>query len=108
MVVRGPLQTDNDAALWEKNISEHDHSLCKNVYDYSLIGSLKEYNNTLARINFYILLPIITFFCFNKPQDWFYSFGKDPERNYSIFQFSLEEKARRNFVAKYGEVDSQN
>ena len=72
--------------IWLKNLPREEQGFCKYIYQYSIsIGSLKEYNNTLARVNFYILAPIITFFCFDKPRDWFSQFGKDPERNFSIF-----------------------
>ena len=103
------MSKGNNAAFYDKNVPEEQQGLCMYIYKYSIsLGSLKEYNNTLARVNFYILAPIITFFCFDKPQDWFSEFGKDPERNFSIFQFSLEEKARRHFVAKHGKKDSLN
>ena len=37
-------------------------------------------------------LPIAGFLLFSKEDDYFRCFGKDPTRNYSIHQLSMEEK----------------
>ena len=37
-------------------------------------------------------LPIAGFLLFSKEEDYFKCFGKDPQRNYSIYQLSNEEK----------------
>lgn len=73
---------------------------------YALAGyraSVKD-EDIFSGLNFYsdliILIPVLTFFAFDKPHDCFSCLAKDPDRNYSIFQLTLEERVRRNMGAK--------
>ena len=54
------------------------------------------------------LLPVIAFFIFNTPHDCYTCLGKDPDRNYSIYQLSLEERARRKFLSKFNRSQEQD
>ena len=48
-----------------------------------------------------MLLPIITFLLFDNPHDCFICLGKDPDRIYSSFQLSRQERTHRKMKAKY-------
>lgn len=55
-----------------------------------------------------ILIPVLTFFAFDRPHDCFSCLSMDPDHTYSIFQFSLEERVRRKMVAKYSKVKDRS
>jgi len=46
-------------------------------------------------------LPIVVFLGLNKPHDCYACLGKDPDRIYSSYQLNHEERARRQFRAKF-------
>ena len=50
--------------------------------------------------NFLFMLPMLTFFWLNEPHDCYVCLGKDPERLYSRFQLTLEDRAKRRLRAK--------
>ena len=51
--------------------------------------------------NFVIMTPVLFLFLLDQPHDCFKCFGKDPDRIFSSYQLTLEEKARRKMVAKF-------
>ena len=50
--------------------------------------------------NFFLMIPILAYFWLNEPHDCYVCLGKDPDRIYSSFQLTLEERARRQLRAK--------
>ena len=50
-----------------------------------------------------LLLPIFVYFCLNDPHDCFICLGKDPDRIYSIFQLSWEDRERRKCIARFNQ-----
>ena len=48
-----------------------------------------------------LILPLGVFLALNDPHDCFVCLGRDPDRIYSTFQLTLEERTRRRMVAKY-------
>ena len=57
--------------------------------------------------NMNYLLPIIAFLLCNKPHDCYTCLGKDPDRNYSIYQLSQEERTKRKFRSKFSRTQEQ-
>ena len=53
-------------------------------------------------VDFLILIPVLSFFALDRPHDCYTCLGKDPDRIYSSFQLTFEERARRQAIAKYG------
>ena len=51
------------------------------------------------------LLPVLTFYVLDAPHDCFACLGKDPDRIYSIFQLTTEQRTRREAVAKFNSAD---
>lgn len=48
-----------------------------------------------------ILVSILAFFVLDTPHDCYVCLGKDPDRIYSGFQLNLEQRARRNYRARF-------
>ena len=48
------------------------------------------------------ILPYWAFLLFHDPHDCFKCLGKDPERNYSMFQFNRAELLKLRYCAKFG------
>ena len=78
-------------------ISERD--ICHN---FDLINiSITSYNKTELRYTMILMLPVVTYFMLNEPHDCYMCYGKDPDRVYSSFQLSLEDRAKRHFRARF-------
>lgn len=83
---------------------EYDIPLTDSICSY-LVHSDK--SDTLAAQEFLSLLfgvmntlPMLSFFWLDSPHDCYTCLGKDPDRIYSQFQLSLEERAKRALRAK--------
>ena len=63
--------------------------------NYQLILKSKSLTFSTINANFAYVLPVLMFFIFDVPHDWFVILGKDPDRIYSRFQLTLEERAKR-------------
>ena len=48
------------------------------------------------------LIVVWVFFIFERPHDCFICFGKDPDRKYSIHQYTQSELIDRKMVQKFG------
>ena len=80
-----------------------DGSLCELVVSDVMRGvnDTQSYGQIFRTIDMLLLLPVLVFFIFDDPHDCFTCLGKDPDRIYSSFQLTLEERIRRKMVAKY-------
>ena len=58
-------------------------------------------------LDFFMLLPVAAFFVLNEPHDCFMCFGKDPDRIYSSYQLTPEERAQRHVKAKFSTKEAQ-
>jgi len=54
----------------------------------------------------YLMLPVVSFLLVNKPHDCYTCLGKDPDRVYSSFQLSSEERLRRRVRTKRNKRES--
>ena len=54
------------------------------------------------------LIAIWAFLIFNRPHDCFECLGKDPQRNYSMFQYGKREQMLKKMKAKHGSVKVSN
>ena len=61
----------------------------------------KPYGSIQLFVDLVVLLPVVTFLLFDNPHDCFTCLGKDPDRIYSSFQLSFQERFRRKMKAKY-------
>ena len=71
---------------------------------FSIRSDFDTFNSISFYFNMSILIPILTFFAFDKPHDCFSCLAKDPDRKYSILQLTLEEGIKRNMVAKFSKA----
>ena len=80
-----------------------DGSICSKVINTFILDVTTL--NGAARYSLYFnlmtILPVIVFFLLNEPHDCFTCLGKNPDHIYSIYQFTLEERAIRKMEAKY-------
>ena len=67
----------------------------RNAFNENFIAAFSVYFNSA------LLTPVVTFLIFDEPHDCFSCLSKDPDRAYSIYQLSLEERIRRKMVAKF-------
>ena len=92
----------NDA-VWDVFNTEEDDDLCFKVIEF--FGSFNKNANTasmpFALYYVQLLLPVVVFLMFDDPHDCFKCLGKDPERKYSRFQLSVEERKNRRMIARY-------
>ena len=49
----------------------------------------------MAILDVNLMLPVVAFLCFDDPHDCFRCMGKDPDRIYSSFQMTLEDRVVR-------------
>ena len=54
------------------------------------------------------LFPVFTFLILNNPHDCYECLSKNPDRIYSRFQLTYEERARRQFIAKFNSELEKN
>ena len=47
------------------------------------------------------LLPIVAFLALNEPHDCYTCLGKDPDRIFSQFQLTIDERKNRKYLAKF-------
>ena len=76
--------------------------MCQPVFKIFNIHTFQQFAYVYIKINCLLILPVVAFMILDDPHDCFMCLGKDPDRPYSIFQLSREERANRKMVAKYG------
>ena len=84
--------------------------ICSRVDDLSKNTQLFGTESMVGHFVFMIMaaqLPIAGFLLFSKEDDYFRCFGKDPTRNYSIHQLSMEEKIQRKMISQYGKKNGE-
>ena len=90
---------------WAPDEQEADpNSLCAYVHEVtnnSRIGT----DSILGDLYFDLvtIIPFWAFLLFRNPHDCFKCLGKDPERNYSKFQYKRAEIKRLRYRAKFGQ-----
>jgi len=103
--IRNPL-TDEYYAMNDWTVAE-GQGICYYALAFFRFGIRSDFdifNSTCFYFNMSILIPILTFFAFDKPHDCFSCLAKDPGRKYSILQLTLEEGIKRNMVAKFSKA----
>ena len=90
-------------------MNDGQHGLCSYYFSsvVNTYGSQDRFGAYFAYLDLVILIPVLTFLAFDKPHDCFTCLAKDPDRNYSIFQLSLEERVRRKMMAKFSKAKEQ-
>ena len=85
----------------ELDFETQDGNICDffDVYNYAS----KKYDLEEFRMTMFLLLPVVAYFLLNEPHDCYMCYGKDPDRVYSIFQLTLEERAKRYFRTKFNQ-----
>ena len=71
-----------------------DLSYCS-IFDIKDDIDYFQFSWIIFNLNFWLLIPIWTFFWLHDPHDCYNCLGKDPDRIYSRFQLNVEERARR-------------
>ena len=61
---------------------------------------IEGYKLQIVVSNLIYMTPVLVYFIMNEPHDCYVCLGKDPDRIYSSFQLTLEERAKRQLRAK--------
>ena len=75
-----------------------DNSFCLKMVEKELAEAQKDFT-FLTMIE---LLPVASFLILHYPHDCYKCLGKDPDRNFSQYQFTERELATRQMRVKYG------
>ena len=85
------------------DVTQTDDNICSNIVSYVqyLNKNDKVASTQFVIYYFQLLLPVVIFLMFDNPHDCFTCLGKDPERKYSRFQLTIEERNNRRMIARY-------
>ena len=81
-----------------------EDSYCIGILEYFEKFSINYQVASLQFALYYeqLILPVVVFLMFDDPHDCFTCLGKDPERKYSRFQLTIEERRNRRMIARFG------
>lgn len=87
---------------------KNPNGFCHRLFSLELAsGSYKNLTSAILTFDIAFLSPIILFLLVNEPHDCFVCHGKDPDRIYSSYQLTWEERTARKMVARYGGTKKQ-
>ena len=90
----------------DQSAASSELSYCS-LFDIKDEIDYQQFSWIIFNLNFWLLIPIWTFFWLHDPHDCYTCLGKDPDRIYSRFQLNVEERARRQLIAKFNHRYSQ-
>ena len=87
--------------------SKEDQGICDKLADFLIFYRFRINAPTINAqtltvfLEGLIILPVAVYLLTNEPHDCFVCLNKDPDRAYSIYQMTTDDKIKRRMVAKY-------
>ena len=96
------INGEDQLAIFDPFVDKPGMCLFFDEYYIKMFGTTQNIGFVLWIVDFTILIPPVTFFFLDNPHDCFVCFGKDPDRIYSIFQLTREDRTNRKLKARLG------